>query len=74
MDEASLERRCAGRGDCGGGAGLGAGADDTRGAGCSAGRPGGEFACRTGGGATVVAGGVAAFCCRAECGPIGRRE
>jgi hypothetical protein len=49
MDEASLERRRAGRGDCGRGARVGADAADTHDTGRPACRPGGEFACRPGG-------------------------
>jgi hypothetical protein len=67
MDEASLERRRAGRGNCGRGARVGAGAADTHDTGRPACRPGGEFTCRPGG---ESAGGVAACCRRPECGAV----
>jgi hypothetical protein len=84
MDEASLERRRAGRGDCGRGARVGAGAADTHDSGRPACRTDGESACRPGGesagslatggrstsGDSITAGGVAACCRRPECGPV----
>jgi hypothetical protein len=86
MDEASLERRRAGRGDCGRGARVGADAADTHDTGRPACRPGGESAgslatggLATGGLATggrstsgnsITAGGVAACCRRPECGAV----
>jgi hypothetical protein len=76
MDEASLERRRAGRGNCGRGARVGAGAADTHDSGRPACRPGGESAgsLATGGrstsGDSITAGGVAACCRRPECGAV----